>query len=95
MYLDKQNMLKHGVNSEDFKNTFSEIKFYNFPLSPSLSLSYKYKEYKLGWGRWQMVSERKCVQWLLCFRLPKQDERLSHHSMRRAGTVAEEWFTIF
>lgn len=48
MYLDKQNMLKHGVNSGDFKNTFSEIKFYNFPLSPSLSLSYKYKEYKLG-----------------------------------------------
>ena len=39
MYLDKQNMLKHGVNSGDFKNTFSEIKFYNFPLSPSLSLS--------------------------------------------------------
>ena len=48
MYLDKQNMLKHGVNSEDFKNTFSEIKFYNFPLSPSHSISYKYKEYKLG-----------------------------------------------
>ena len=48
MYLDKQNMLKHGVNSGDFKNTFSEIKFYNFPLSPSLTLSYKYKEYKLG-----------------------------------------------
>ena len=37
-----------------------------------------------------MVSERKCEQRLLCFRLGKQDERRSHHSMRKAGTVAEE-----